>query len=348
MDASTAKRIKGRAPLRASSTLRKALKERGKGVGSIAFLYSAKNDKDIVLPTDIEFVHALALEADESVRSYDVDPDRVVAYVAGRGYRGSKPDAVVTHHSGRQCLVEVKYESDKSTERALIQADVQAKAAQAIGADWKWFSLEPKRLETVLISTFTRMAVILWRHVSAPGDRAIEAALGRMAKSKWTGAPLRIDHSRRGFGLHGELHLPVSRFSLRASAVLVETENSYQWVHSLRSARKNLSDAMALAAEGPLWQTSRMLRTEFYPNRDIWYRNDIGRHGLRAGSTDYPLFAVKKPTLDSQRSLFESPSARLAEHLQRAQQGRNRVGIRDDDYQHTKANEPAQLMREVH
>lgn len=161
MDASTAKAIKGRAPLRASQQLRAALKKRGKGVGSITYFHSAKNDRDIVLSSDLEFAHALFLEADETVRSYDVDPDRVSAYVKGRGYVGSRPDTLITRHTGRLCMVEVKYEQDKTIERVLIQADVQARAAAQLDADWAWFTDKDARHYERLINDWLHISPVL-------------------------------------------------------------------------------------------------------------------------------------------------------------------------------------------
>lgn len=140
MDASQANIIKGHAPLRASRTLRSALRMRGKSVGSITYFYSAKNDRDIVFSSDLEFAHGVLLEADETVKSYDVDPDRVVAWIEGKGYLGSKPDAIVKLWSGRTRYVEVKYLEDQRHKRAALQAEIQKRAADSVNADWCWFS----------------------------------------------------------------------------------------------------------------------------------------------------------------------------------------------------------------
>lgn len=86
MDADRINVITGRAPLRASSAVRSALAQRGKGVGSISYFYSPKNERDFVVSSDLEFYHFLHLEGSDEVQSYDLDPDRVSVYLVGRGY----------------------------------------------------------------------------------------------------------------------------------------------------------------------------------------------------------------------------------------------------------------------
>lgn len=161
MDASAAKVIKGRAPLKASQELRAAIRSRGKAAGSIGFFYSAKNDREIVVPSDLQLAHVLHLEADESVRSFDIDVPRVYGFIQDQGYKGSKPDASVVFHSGRTCLVEVKYAADVSETRAVIQAEVQRQAALAIGADWAWYTDEDATRSARLINDWLHIAPVL-------------------------------------------------------------------------------------------------------------------------------------------------------------------------------------------
>lgn len=163
MDASAVKMIKGKSPLKASQKLREALQQRGHTPGSITFFYSAKNDRDIVVPSDIQFTHVLDLESDETVRAYDIDPARVYGHIQGQGYKGSKPDAHVTKHSGRTCLVEVKYRVEINTPRAVIQADIQKQAAAAIGADWTWYTDDDVTRHARVINDWLHIAPVLYQ-----------------------------------------------------------------------------------------------------------------------------------------------------------------------------------------
>lgn len=161
MDASQANTIKGRTPLRASKTLRSALRRRGKSVGSITYFYSSKNDKDVVFSSDLEFVHGVLLEADETVKSYDIDPNRVFAYLEGKGFLGSKPDAIVKLWSGQTRYVEVKYLEDQAGDRAVIQAEVQRRAAHSVSAEWSWFSEKDAMAKNRLLHDWLQIAPVL-------------------------------------------------------------------------------------------------------------------------------------------------------------------------------------------
>lgn len=169
MDASAANTIKGRAPLRASGTLRSALKKRGKSPGTLSYFYSAKNDRDIVLPTDLELCSALDLEADERVRSYDTDAARIVALVEGRGIGGSRPDVVVTGHDGSLRLREVTYSTERRASHALGlgQKAAQADAAAAAVITCEWFTEEDVHDRERLVHDWLHIAPVLhetsWR-----------------------------------------------------------------------------------------------------------------------------------------------------------------------------------------
>lgn len=140
MDAHQANSIKSRTPLRASQALRAALAKRGKGFGTLTYFFSAKNDRDIVFPSDLEYARGVLLEADESVKAFDSDPDRVVALVEREGYIGTKPDVVISLWSGRTRYEEAKYLDDQGEPGAILQAEGQKRAAEAVGAEWGWFS----------------------------------------------------------------------------------------------------------------------------------------------------------------------------------------------------------------
>lgn len=88
-------------------------------------------------------MHFVRLEGDEEVESYDLDPQRIVAFLDEEGYVGSKPDAIVRYRSGRVGLVEVKYAKDLEDDvRAQFQIAAQKKAADAVHTSWYTFGEE--------------------------------------------------------------------------------------------------------------------------------------------------------------------------------------------------------------
>jgi hypothetical protein len=200
MDARQANAIKNRASLRPSQALRAAFAKRGKGVGTITYFYSAKNERDLVFPSDLQFAHGLLLEADESVKSYESDPDRVIAYIEREGYVGSKPDAIVTLWSGRTRYDEAKYVGDRSTEHAQLQAETQRRAAEAVGASWTWFSEEDVLSKDRLLHDWIHIAPVLnqaridvkarWNYLAswvleATRNVATLGELKRLAQDPW-------------------------------------------------------------------------------------------------------------------------------------------------------------------
>lgn len=177
MDADRVNVIKGRAPLRASGAVRSALAQRGHGVGSISYVYSPKNDRDFVLPSDIELFHFLHLEGSSEVKSYDLDPERVTSYVAGRGYVESKPDAFVQLFSGGQRIVEVKYQVDLDNDiRAGVQVAVQKQAAERIGAEWQVYTDKMALAEERFLHDWLEIVVTLTQ-VSPYLNRPLEKRL---------------------------------------------------------------------------------------------------------------------------------------------------------------------------
>lgn len=161
MDADKANAIKSKKSLRPSQALRSEMKKRGAGDGTITYFYSAKNDRDLVLPSDLQFALALLLDADETVKSWESDPDRVIALVESEGYIGTKPDAIVTHWSGRVQYVEAKYKGDQGKGRAVMQAEAQQRAAESVGADWSWFSEEDVEDKESLLHSWIHIAPVL-------------------------------------------------------------------------------------------------------------------------------------------------------------------------------------------
>lgn len=163
MDAHRANQIKGRTPLRPSTALRQAFAKRGKGRGSITYFFSAKNDKDIVVASDLAFAHVLLCEADGSVKGYEADADRVAAFVEKEGYLGEKPDVIVHFWSGRTQYREVGYLRGKGHERLLLHSEIQRRAAEAVGAEWRWFNEDDVRTQERLLHDWLHIAAVLYQ-----------------------------------------------------------------------------------------------------------------------------------------------------------------------------------------
>ncbi len=162
MDAVKVKAIKGRTPLRASATIRSAQIQRGKSAGSLNFVYCPKIDKDIVFPSDLEFLHALHLEADERISGYETDPDRLIEDLGSDGYVGSKPDAITTARDGHLCMVEVKYAEDLADDlRAQLQVQAQRQAAFQAGMDWRVYTDQEAQEEERLLNDWLHIIVAL-------------------------------------------------------------------------------------------------------------------------------------------------------------------------------------------
>lgn len=162
MDIAKIKMIKGRSPLRASSVIRLAIRKRGKSPGSLNFAFCPKIGKDVVFPSDLEFLHGLHLEADERIAAYESDPDRIIAHLGEEGFWGSKPDAITTAHNGQLCMVEVKYAKDLKTDlRAQLQVQAQSKAASAVGMDWRAYTDEDANAEQRLLNDWMHIIVVL-------------------------------------------------------------------------------------------------------------------------------------------------------------------------------------------
>jgi hypothetical protein len=193
MDAQRANLIKGRNPLRASNALRSALAKRAKSPGTITYFFSSKNNQDILLSTDLEFAHALLCEADENVKSYESDTDRVIAFVENEGYIGSKPDAIVKFWSGQVEYRKVMYLGGQGQEHALLQAEVQKRAAETVGAGWAWFSEKDVVANERLFHDWLHIAPVL-------AQSRIDVKARWEFLAKWV-----LEESREGTNL-GNLH----------------------------------------------------------------------------------------------------------------------------------------------
>lgn len=141
MDASQILSARGRKPLKPASTVRAAARLRGKNPGNICYVYGEKPRANWTVVSDLELANFLDLESDPSVRTYNLNVDRVIAQLGADGYQGSKPDSLVTYFSGMEEMREVKYRKDIDTDlRAQHQAEVQREAARIIGYQWRHFT----------------------------------------------------------------------------------------------------------------------------------------------------------------------------------------------------------------
>lgn len=134
---------------------------RASHTGTISCLYSAKNDEDLVVATDVEFAHALSMEADERVASYEIEPGRVVAYTQEHEYSGSVPDAIKKSRTGEVTFIEVKYLESTTSAHAGLQADIQRAAAEKVGARWCWFTEHDAAEQERLIHDWLAISVVL-------------------------------------------------------------------------------------------------------------------------------------------------------------------------------------------
>ncbi|SDM42597.1 TnsA endonuclease N-terminal domain-containing protein [Polaromonas sp. JS666] len=141
MDASQILSARGRKPLRPASAVRAAAAKRGKHAGNICYVYGEKTQSNWTLVSDLELANFLDLESDSSVKTYNLNTDRVIAQLGSEGYQGSKPDALVTYFSGMEEMREVKYQKDIDTDlRAQHQAEVQREAARKCGFQWRHYT----------------------------------------------------------------------------------------------------------------------------------------------------------------------------------------------------------------
>lgn len=127
--------------MKAASEVRAAARARGKSPGNLCFVYGEKPRTNWTVVSDLEFANFLDLESDQTVKTYDLNTDRVIAQLGTEGYQGSKPDSLVTYFSGMKEIREVKYQKDIDLDlRALHQAEVQREVARESGYQWRHFT----------------------------------------------------------------------------------------------------------------------------------------------------------------------------------------------------------------
>lgn len=188
VDADRANAVRAGSPLRASQVLRAAIKARGGKVGSITFFYSAKNSRDIVFPNEVCFACGLLLEADESVKSYDFDPDRIQKQLSELGFEGSIPTAIVWRWNERPLLQLVRR---TGTALTLSKKEEALHSAELIDFDWKLFDEQSVEQQSRLIHDWIHVAPVLALHgaeVSAQWRFLSEQVKARCAKPTTLGA----------------------------------------------------------------------------------------------------------------------------------------------------------------
>ncbi|MGQ0727572.1 hypothetical protein [Acidovorax sp.] len=161
VDADRANAVRAASPLKASQVLRAAIKKRGGKVGSITFFYSAKNSRDIVFPNEVCFACGLLLEADESVKSYDFDPDRIREQLSEIGFDGSMPTVIVWRWNDRPLLQLVRRTGNALT---LSKKEEARHSAELIGFDWKLFDEQSVEEQSRLMHDWIHVAPVLAQH----------------------------------------------------------------------------------------------------------------------------------------------------------------------------------------
>jgi hypothetical protein len=168
--------------------LRAAIKARGGKVGSITFFYSAKNSRDIVFPNEVCFACGLLLEADELVKSYDFDPDRIQKQVSELGFEGDIPTAIVWRWNERPLLLLVRRNGTTVT---LSNKELARRSAELIGFDWMLFDEQSVEQQSRLIHDWIHIAPVLAQHgteVSAEWSFLSEQVKARCTKPTTLGA----------------------------------------------------------------------------------------------------------------------------------------------------------------
>ena len=155
MDASKANSIKAKRGLSPSRALRKAMRDRGAKVGSITYFYSGKNDIDIVFPNEILYASGLLLEADERVRGYEADPDRIRETLHVAGFAGSVPQLIVRLWEQRPLLLKVTYLARD------VEKDAQQQLANAIGCDYQVWDINYVQTHERLLHDWLQIAPVL-------------------------------------------------------------------------------------------------------------------------------------------------------------------------------------------
>lgn len=111
--------------------LSEAYGSRGSHLSGLWYGYSHKAKADVVLRSDLEFLHLLYVESDPDVLSVDYEPDHVVARLCGEDFL-SVVDATLVHRLHGKVWREVKYAADVEAQaptRTSLQLMIQLKAA---------------------------------------------------------------------------------------------------------------------------------------------------------------------------------------------------------------------------
>jgi hypothetical protein len=125
---------------RQRQSIQKMYRARGRQNHNLWLVYSVKTDRDWVLSSDSELIHWVCnLEAESTVRSFDLTPEAVHAFDANEP-RSTELDAVVDYENGRREWHEIKAGTLLDTEPARSQFQAQSAAAHQRGIIYRRFT----------------------------------------------------------------------------------------------------------------------------------------------------------------------------------------------------------------
>lgn len=138
---------------------------RGHLTSKLAYVYSPRAKKDVVLASNLEFWHFVLAESDSNICSADYNPDKEIVSVAD-DVHGTVLDAVIKLKDGTIEWREIKY-SDDDQPRTKHQWEAQAEAAHRSGAIYRRFTEKEIFSKPQRLSNWVE--VIAW--LSAVRDR---------------------------------------------------------------------------------------------------------------------------------------------------------------------------------
>lgn len=158
MYASIGNALKNTNALKPSAALRSAMRARGRRTGSITYFYSPKNNQDLIFSNELEFCCGLLLEADERVKTYEVDPGLIDYHLDNTTFLGDKPNFVVIHHDGSILYRKTKYMEIISLN---IEEEKNKFFADSAGVSWDYFTEDHARRSLRLIHDWLLISTVL-------------------------------------------------------------------------------------------------------------------------------------------------------------------------------------------
>lgn len=158
MYASNGNALKNTNALKPSAALRSAIRARGRRTGSITYFYSPKNNKDLIFSNELEFCCGLLLEADERVKTYEVDSGLIDYHLDNAVFLGDKPNFIIIHHDGSILYRKTKYMEIMSLN---LEEDKNKFYADAAGVSWDYFTENQARSNIRLIHDWLLISTVL-------------------------------------------------------------------------------------------------------------------------------------------------------------------------------------------